>query len=262
MEKNLSSIPENISKRGQRSIRPLWKNSNSMLISGIKTTTLLDYPGKVAAIIYTLGCNFRCGFCHNPEFVLPDEVRKQKDDVISEEAFFCFLKTRKNFLDGVVICGGEPTIHKDLPEFASKIKNLGYLVKLDTNGSHPMMLQTMLAQQLVDYIAMDIKAPIDRYDTIVGTSHDANAYRESIRLLLASDIEYEFRSTLIQGWHTESDVLSMAQDIAGAKKYFLQNYRPNHTLDPNFSGASFSSSDLVKLRDIASTYVENCRIRL
>lgn len=233
-----------------------------MLISGIKTTTLLDYPGKVAAIIYTLGCNFRCGFCHNPEFVLPDEVRKQKDDVISEEAFFRFLETRKNFLEGVVICGGEPTIHQDLPEFASKIKNLGYLVKLDTNGSHPRMLQTMLVQQLVDYVAMDIKAPIERYTSLVGVSHDTNAYRESIRLLLTSDIDYEFRSTVIQGWHTEVDIREMAQDIAGAKKYFLQNYRPNHTLDPNFSGSSFTSEELIQLRDIAALHVANCRIRL
>ncbi|MDD2745676.1 MAG: anaerobic ribonucleoside-triphosphate reductase activating protein [Candidatus Gracilibacteria bacterium] len=233
-----------------------------MLISGIKTTTLLDYPGKVAAIIYTLGCNFRCGFCHNPEFVLPDEVRKQKDDVISEEAFFRFLETRKNFLEGVVICGGEPTIHQDLPEFASKIKNLGYLVKLDTNGSHPRMLQTMLVQQLVDYVAMDIKAPIERYTSLVGVSHDTNAYRESIRLLLTSDIDYEFRSTVIQGWHTEVDIREMAQDIAGAKKYFLQNYRPNQTLDPNFSGSSFTSEELIQLRDIAALHVANCRIRL
>lgn len=226
-----------------------------MLIGGIKTITLLDYPGKVAAIIYTLGCNFRCGFCHNPEFVLPDAVKKQKDDSISEEVFFRFLNSRKDFLDGVVICGGEPTIHADLPRFISKIKNLNFLVKLDTNGSHPEMMHNLLENQLLDYVAMDIKAPIDRYDSIVGIMHNENKYRESIALLLTSDIDYEFRSTIAKGWHTQEDIVAMSRDIAKAKNYFLQNYRPQKTLDPNFSGSAFSQEELLILRDIAAKEV-------
>ena len=128
-----------------------------MQLSAIKKSTLLDYPGKLATIIFTPGCNLRCRFCHNPEFVLPEELEKIRHDFIGEEVFFRFLQTRVGFLDGVVICGGEPTIHKDLPEFCQKIKNLGFLVKLDTNGSNPEMLELLLEQKLVDYIAMDIK---------------------------------------------------------------------------------------------------------
>lgn len=137
-----------------------------MQLSAIKKSTLLDYPGKIATIVFTPGCNLRCGFCHNPEFVLIEEIEKIRHDFISEEIFFRFLSTRIGFLDGVVICGGEPTIHTDLPEFCRRIKDLGFLVKLDTNGSNPEMLEKLLNQELVDYIAMDIKHTFDKYSEI------------------------------------------------------------------------------------------------
>ncbi len=138
-----------------------------MNLSGIKKSTLLDYPGKIATLIFTPGCNFRCGFCHNPEFVLPDRVEKLRKDFISEEIFFRFLKTRIGFLDGVVICGGEPTIHSDLMGFCKKIKDLGFLVKLDTNGSRPEVIRDLLDANLIDYIAMDVKHTWEQYADLV-----------------------------------------------------------------------------------------------
>ncbi|MFO0763976.1 MAG: anaerobic ribonucleoside-triphosphate reductase activating protein [Candidatus Gracilibacteria bacterium] len=232
-----------------------------MLISGIKKTTLLDYPGKVATIIFTLGCNLRCGFCHNPEFVLPNEVEKRMDDLIPEENFFAFLEERKSFIDGVVICGGEPTLHKDLPEFAKKIKDLGLLIKLDTNGSNSTMLRYLIQEKLVDYIAMDIKHTFEQYGKITNVSIPIKQYSESISLIIRSQMEYEFRTTVIQGVHTPDDIAVIAQNIHGAKKYILQNFRTGKILDPHFYGKSFSHDDLIQLRNAASPFVEFCSIR-
>ena len=232
-----------------------------MLISWIKKTTLLDYPGKVATIIFTLGCNLRCGFCHNPEFVLPSEVEKKMGDLIPEENFFAFLEERKYFLDGVVICGGEPTLRKDLPEFAKKIKDLWLLVKLDTNGSNPAMLQYIIQEKLVDYIAMDIKHIPGQYSEITNVSIPIKRYSESIELIMTSQIDYEFRTTVIQWVHTPIDIAVIAQSIHGAKKYILQNFRTGKLLDPHFHGKSFSHDELIQLRDAASPFVEFCSIR-
>lgn len=169
-----------------------------MQISAIKKSTLLDYPGKLATIIFTPGCNLRCGFCHNPEFVLPEEVEKIRHDFISEEIFFRFLKTRVGFLDGVVICGGEPTIHADLPQFCQKIKDLGFLVKLDTNGSNPEVIEGLLDQKLVDYVAMDVKHSFDQYREITGKNIDILRYKKSMELIKTRAPDYEFRTTVIK----------------------------------------------------------------
>ena len=233
-----------------------------MLISWIKKTTLLDYPGKVATILFTLGCNLRCGFCHNPEFVLPNEVEKRMGDLIPEENFFVFLEERKSFIDGVVICGGEPTLHKDLPEFTKKIKNLWLLIKLDTNGSNPTMLQHLLRENLVDYIAMDIKHIPGQYSEITNASIPIKRYSESIELIMTSQIDYEFRTTVIQWVHTPDDIAVIAQNIHWAKKYILQNFRAGKILDPHFYGKSFSHDDLIQLRDRARPFVQSCSLRL
>lgn len=187
-----------------------------MMLSGIKKSTLLDYPGKVATIVFTAGCNLRCGYCHNSEFVLPEKIRKISHDFISENIFFRFLKTRVGFLDGVVICGGEPTIHADLPDFCRKIKEAGFLVKLDTNGSKPKVLEKLLTENLVDYIAMDIKYPLDRYETVSGRKIDINAYRASIEMIRTRLPEYEFRTTVIKGIHTPEDIENITLAICGA----------------------------------------------
>lgn len=169
-----------------------------MQLSAIKKSTLLDYPGKLATIVFTPGCNLRCGYCHNREFVLPEELQKIRHDFIGEDVFFRFLRTRVGFLDGVVICGGEPTVHADLPEFCRKIKDLGFLVKLDTNGSHPEMLEHLLRMEVVDYIAMDVKQSFDRYTEVTGKNTDISRYLRSIEIIRTGAPDYEFRTTAIK----------------------------------------------------------------
>ncbi len=232
-----------------------------MNLSGIKKSTLLDYPGKIATLIFTPGCNFRCGFCHNPEFVLPDRVEKLRKDFISEEIFFRFLKTRIGFLDGVVICGGEPTIHSDLMGFCKKIKDLGFLVKLDTNGSRPEVIRDLLDANLIDYIAMDVKHTWEQYADLVWKDIKTELYQESIKLIMDHCPDYEFRTTVIKWVHTSDDIEKIAQNISWARKYFLQNYRSGHTLDPDFQGDSFSLLELESLQQIAMKHVQKCQIR-
>jgi len=212
-----------------------------MQISGIQKTTLLDYPGKVACTIFTAGCNFRCPFCHNPEQVLPERVLACKHDFIPDDVFFNFLDTRKDVLDGVVVCGWEPTLQKDLYDFISKVKNKGFLVKLDTNGQDADIVQKLLDDQLLDYVAMDIKNPYEQYEKLVGvklTTDFYTNYHRTIQMLLSGDIDYEFRTTVIK-WHHDNDSMAqIAKSISWAKKYFIQNFVPGTTLDPDFEGQS------------------------
>ncbi len=232
-----------------------------MQLSAIKKSTLLDYPGKLATIIFTPGCNLRCRFCHNPEFVLPEELEKIRHDFIGEEVFFRFLQTRVGFLDGVVICWGEPTIHADLPEFCQKIKNLWFLVKLDTNGSNPEILELLLNQKLVDYIAMDIKHSPEWYVSLVGKDVGISKYEKSIELIRTKSPDYEFRTTLIKWTHSTEDFKKICELIQGVKKFSLQNYRGDHTLDPSFVWDSFTTKELEEMKIIAEEYVEKCEIR-
>ena len=200
-----------------------------MIFGGIEKFSLIDFPGKTSCILFTIGCNFRCPYCHNPELV--DETVETK---ISEEEILDFLKTRVNLLDGVVITGGEPTLHSDLLAFIQKIKDLGFLVKLDSNGTNPKMLHEALDKKLVDYVAMDMKSPLSKYSQTVARPVDTKAIRESIYLLLNSNINYEFRTTLIKAMVTPEDVLEIAQEIKGAKNYYLQKFIPIKLLNPQF----------------------------
>jgi pyruvate formate lyase activating enzyme len=228
-----------------------------MLIGGIHTLTLLDYPGKVASIIFTVGCNFRCGYCHNAEFVLPEKIEQMKKAFIPEEKIFNFLETRKGFLDGVVVSGGEPTIHSDLLSFVRKIKNMGFLVKLDTNGTNPEVLKKMLAEKLLDYIAMDIKASSDKYDDITGVKNDFLNIKKSRNLILQSGIDYEFRTTIVKGFHNEEEIKKIGQFCRGAKRYTLQNFRNIKVLDEKFSRKiGFTKQELDNFKKIAEKYVE------
>lgn len=206
-----------------------------MKLSAIQRFTILDYPGKIACIAFTPGCNMRCGFCHNPEFVLPEKIRELQDDFIAEETFFNFLEKRRGLLEGVVVSGGEPTIWRDLPDFFRKIKAKGFLAKLDTNGNHPEMLKELLDEKLLDYVAMDVKTSLSEYPKLVGGTVKSENIAESIALLKASDIPYEFRTTLIKEVHTEEVLKDMEQLLVGAKRYYLQTFRPSHTLDPIFA---------------------------
>lgn len=233
-----------------------------MHLAAIQKTTILDYPGKVATLVFTPGCNLRCGYCHNPEFVDPTEVEKLRPDFISDEVFFRFLATRAGLIDGVVICGGEPTIHTDLPDFCRRIKELGFLVKLDTNGSNPDMLEHLFDVNLVDYVAMDIKNPLDRYSELTGRSSDPDRYARSIRLIMERAPDYEFRTTVVGGYHTSEVMGQIGAAIHGAKKHFIQNYRPQKTLNPAFVGRSCTSEELKELCEIMRSHVKTCEIRI
>ncbi|MCX6766021.1 MAG: anaerobic ribonucleoside-triphosphate reductase activating protein [Candidatus Moranbacteria bacterium] len=200
-----------------------------MLIGGYQKLTLIDYPGKLAATVFTVGCNFRCPFCHNPELISNIKYQISK---IPEKEFFDFLKKRKGKLEGVCITGGEPTLQPDLIKFIKKIKRQGYLVKLDTNGSRPDVLKKIIDGKLVDFIAMDIKNYLGRYDETCGVKADKERVKLSVDLIKNSRIDYEFRTTAVPGLHKEKDFNDIAQWLAGAKTYYLQEYREIKILDP------------------------------
>lgn len=206
-----------------------------MVISGIQKFSILDFPGKTACIVFTPGCNFRCGFCYNPEFVLPEEIKKISDSFIPESAFFNFLDQRKDLLDGVVITGGEPTVIADLPSFMAKIRKKDFLVKLDSNGNKPEVLKDVFKRGLVDYIAMDIKTSLANYQDLAGEGANPKNIEESIELIMKSGIPYEFRSTIVREIHTEKILKEMAELIKGAELYYMQAFRPGQTLDPAVS---------------------------
>ncbi len=200
-------------------------------IGGVEWTTLIDYPGKVATTLFTVGCNFRCPSCHNPELVDPDRFAP----VLSESEILDRLRERVRFIDGVAISGGEPTIQPALRSFVERLKDLGLLVKLDTNGSRPEVLRALFEAQRVDFVAMDVKAPLDAYDRLTGIASDVGAIDESIRLILDRAPDYEFRTTVAPTVSRE-DVFRIAERIAGAKRYVLQAFRVPETglVDPTW----------------------------
>jgi pyruvate formate lyase activating enzyme len=233
-----------------------------MLISGIQQFTMLDYPDKMACIVFTPGCNFRCGYCHNPEFVLPNLLEKIKSSFIPEESFFKFLATRNGLLDAVVITGGEPTIMSDLPEFCSKIKEQGFLIKLDTNGSNPELLNDLIANKLIDYVAMDVKSSLEQYSQLVGPGVGSEMIRESISIIKNSGATYEFRSTILKESHPDKVLESMAKLMRGATKLYLQTFRPNNVLDQKFETYhSFSKAEMEAKADFFRKYVDTVEIR-
>lgn len=222
-------------------------------IKGLEKNSLIDYPGRVAAVVFVGGCNFRCPFCHNRDLVLSPE----KIESIPEEEIIGFLKERSKWLDGVVVSGGEPAIHMDLPGFLEKLKGIGYAVKLDTNGTNPEMLKELMDRELLDYIAMDIKGPLEKYGKASGTQADTKKIQESIKLIIGSGIEHEFRSTILPGLHSKEDVLAMARMVRGANKFCLQQFRPKNTLDPSFEKERpFTKEEMAELRDLCRKYVD------
>lgn len=228
-----------------------------MIFGGFEKCTLIDYPSKTACMVYTIGCNFRCPYCHNPELV--DET---VTETISEEEVLAFLDTRKGLLDGVVITGGEPTMHSDLTSFIEKVKEKGFLVKLDSNGTSPQVLKDLVGKKLVDYIAMDIKAPLSRYSSVVSRPVDIDAIQESIDFLRTASVEYEFRTTVVKSLLSEADMLAIGEEIKGAKRYFLQAFIPTKILNPQLrKKVSYSSDELEALRQKVQPYVSYCAIR-
>lgn len=198
-------------------------------IGGFQKTTLIDYPEKIAALVFTQGCNFRCGYCHNPELL----KKSHYDEYISKSYILDFLKTRQGKLDGIVITGGEPTLQSGLYDFIKTVKKLGFSVKLDTNGTNPDILKKLIQDKLVDYIAMDIKAPLEKYENITNTKIKKDNITESIKLIMNSCIDYEFRTTVIKSQLTLDDFEKIGQLIKGAKRYYLQKFVPTKIYDNN-----------------------------
>jgi len=216
-----------------------------MLISGVQKFTMLDYPGKIAAIIFTPGCNMRCGFCHNKEFVLPEEIKKLRPSFVPEKAVLNFLEGRKERLDGLVISGGEPTVQPDLKEFITKVRKMGFLIKLDTNGNLPDVLKDLVHENLVDYVAMDVKTTPEKYQSLVGNMVHPDKILESIKFLKQGTVEYEFRTTIIDEVHTTDIIKEMAKLLNGSDKLYLQKFRPATTLDPKFENKKPVSEDVL-----------------
>ncbi len=236
-------------------------------IGGLQKLTLIDYPGRLAATVFLYGCNFRCPWCYAPHLVLPANRQKQKNlEEISQKDFLNFLKERKTLLDGLVICGGEPTVNPDLPQFIKKIKKLSYLVKLDTNGSNPDMLKELVKKEkpLLDYLAMDIKAPLKKkkYQEAVQIKVDLDKIKKSIEIVKHCGIDYEFRTTFVPGLHTKEDIIEIAKEIAPAKKYYLQNFRAEHTIEADFEKRKpYPLEDLLEIQKIISPFFETCQVR-
>lgn len=224
----------------------------SFKLAGLQKTTFIDYPEKIACIVFTQGCNFRCGYCHNPELF------ENKEPVLSVPAFFEFLNKRKGKLDGVVITGGEPTLHgKDLIEFIKEVKSLGFLVKLDTNGTHPDVLQELLNENLLDYIAMDIKAPLAKYKTITRTDIDTKIIKKSIDMIMNSGVDYEFRTTIVKSQLSVEDLRQIGELIQGAKRYYMQKFLATKILDETLmSEESYTDEEFKNLRTILEEYVD------
>lgn len=234
-----------------------------MNIAGFQKLTLIDYPGKVATTVFTVGCTFRCPFCHNPELVVgTGRGLSAGNSERTEKEFFQFLKKRKGKLDGICITGGEPTIQPDIIDFIKKIKKMGYLVKLDTNGTRPDVLRKVIQEKLVDFIAMDIKNQPKRYGITTGTKFDIGRIKLSVELIMNSRIPYEFRTTVVPGVHRQKDFVEIAKWIAGAKSYYLQKYREKKILDPNLKKKTKGKKiDLEKIKKMIGDKIEEVGIR-
>lgn len=228
-----------------------------MKIHGLQKTTLLDYPEKVACTVFTAGCNFRCPFCHNASLV----VDIPKEAAIDEESFFAFLKKRQGILDGVCITGGEPLLQPDIEDFIGRIKQLGYAVKLDTNGSFFNKLKMLVEKGLVDYVAMDIKNCPDAYVNTAGVKVlDIEAIKESVAYLKEGHVPYEFRTTVVKNYHTKEGFEKVGQWIQGTEKYFLQNFVDSGDLiGKNTMGCSVE--EMKEFLEVVQKYVPGTKLR-
>lgn len=226
-----------------------------MNFGGFQKLTLLDFPGKVACILFTKGCNFFCPYCHNSQLI--DNSPK---DNIEEDEVLSFLKKRQGILEGVCISGGEPLLHDGISAFLEKVKEMGYAVKLDTNGTFPKRLKELCQKGLVDYVAMDIKNSFSKYPLTAGRDVNIDDIKESIEFLLSGSVDYEFRTTLAVGLHTSSDMHEIGKMIKGAKRYFLQNFLltenvPDKTLTP------LDDEQIQEIAEICRLYVEDTSVR-
>lgn len=229
-----------------------------MLISGLQKLTLLDFPGCTACTVFTGGCNFRCPFCHNASLVLPEKLAHDSsaDDVLS------FLKKRIGILDGVAVTGGEPLLHSDIDDFLKAVRDLGFRIKLDTNGSFPEHLRRIVEADLVDYVAMDIKNSPALYPATVGVpGFDISPVNESKEYLLSGAVEYEFRTTAVKGLHTRESLTEAAGWISGAEKYFLQQYKDSGDVILPEGLSSFDEKEMLALKESVSPIIPGVSLR-
>jgi len=228
-----------------------------MKIGGFQKTSLLDYPGTISAIIWTIGCNFNCPFCYNKDLVLG------KVETIPENEVLSFLEKRKGMVEGLVISGGEPLLQNDIVFFAEKVKKLGYLIKIDTNGMHPEKLKELIDKKLVDYIAMDIKATKEKYDKLTDVKADISKIQESIDIIRNYAPDYEFRTTFIPGLLTKDDILNIAKWLEGSSRFYLQQFKNNTTLISSKlqKVLPYSEQKLMETLNLIKPFFKNCNLR-
>lgn len=227
-----------------------------MIISGMQKLTLVDYPGHTACLIFTQGCNFRCPFCHNSDLV----IGTNNPNKIDEQVLFDYLDKRKGLIDGVCISGGEPLLQKDIKLFMKKIKEKGYKIKLDTNGSKPEVLKDLIESNLIDYVAMDVKNIFNKYDLTIGCKSNLEDIKTSISILKSSNIDYEFRTTITKELHSLEDIRGILEYLGPDVKYYLQNYNECETvLKKGLSG--FSDDELLKIKQNLERKYPNVIIR-
>lgn len=229
-----------------------------MILKGFIETSFVDWDGKVCSLVFTSGCNFKCPFCFNQALVLePDALEDVPEQVVID-----FMEKHKDFIDGVCITGGEPTIMPELAGFCERVKEKGFLIKLDTNGSNPEVLQELIDKKLIDYIAMDIKGPWEKYSNFIGTEHNIEKIKKSAGILLNSGIDYEFRTTIVPSFHTKQVFEKTVSQVKGAKKYCLQKFQPGMCLEPAYNEEKKQSDEeMEEFAKIARKYVETVKVR-
>ena len=230
-----------------------------MNIKGLYKTSLVDYPGKVSSVIFTGGCNLRCGYCHNPQLACNSDELERIDD----EEVFSFLEKRKGLIDGVTVSGGEPSLDKGLPEFLRRVHGMGLLAKLDTNGFFPSVVEQCITEKLVDYIALDLKTSPAKYSTLTGRDVDFNQIVTTLNIIRSSGIDYETRTTCVPGFVTLEDVTLIGEAVGHVRKWFLQQFVNTHTLlDPEAEKISpYPVRYLELMRDEALRFSDRCSIR-
>jgi pyruvate formate lyase activating enzyme len=230
-----------------------------MIISGLEKFSLLDYPGKISAVLFTFGCNLNCPFCHNPELKLGNW---NDMSVYTTDEIYQFMKEKIGKLDALTITGGEPTIHDDLLDFIKKIKSLGFLIKLDTNGVNCEKVERIMKEKVVDYWAMDIKGDIDIYRKCGFKLDNLVNIKQSIKLIKNCGLDYEFRTTVLKFWHTESVFQEIGKMLKGVNKYYIQNFRSGKTLDTSLTSFdSFTHEELLNMKKVMEKYITKVEIR-
>jgi len=227
-----------------------------MLIAGIVKSSVIDYPGTICTVLFTGGCNLSCGYCHNPELINFAGIPLNGAEILD------FLERRRKFIDAVCISGGEPCIQQGLYEFIEVLKAKGFKIKLDTNGTRPDVLERLVRSQLLDYIAMDVKAPFRKYHSVTGAFVDINAIKRSIGLIKEISVEYEFRTTLCKPMIEKEDIISIAKGIKGAKSYYLQQFKQSKKDDCELGNyASYDTDELKDTMEVIKDWFKNCSIR-